>query len=170
MNRSLLTVLATAAALLVPGAASAQAFPGKPVRLVVPWTPGGGVDTMARILQPKFAEGLGQPVVIDNRAGAAGTIGTDHVAKKRDVMQRRAGSQEARRGFHEGRAGPDGDLRPLSLLRVGQEATLEDDFDWPSRGGRHHSRNIALDEIVLTILEPADCQDHVDLVCPVANR
>jgi tripartite-type tricarboxylate transporter receptor subunit TctC len=73
--------LCAGVAAALPLAALAQAFPSKPVRIVVPWTPGGGVDMMTRILQPKFAEGLGQPVVIDNRAGAAGTIGTDHVAK-----------------------------------------------------------------------------------------
>jgi tripartite-type tricarboxylate transporter receptor subunit TctC len=72
---------AIAAVAVLPLGAAAQAFPSKPVRVVVPWTPGGGVDTMARIMQPKFAEDLGQPVIIDNRAGAAGTIGTDHVAK-----------------------------------------------------------------------------------------
>ena len=72
---------AMAAVAAMPLGAAAQAFPAKPVRVVVPWTPGGGVDTMARIMQPKFAEDLGQPVIIDNRAGAAGTIGTDHVAK-----------------------------------------------------------------------------------------
>lgn len=72
---------AIAAVGAVPLGAAAQTFPSKPVRVVVPWTPGGGVDTMARIVQPKFAEDLGQPVIIDNRAGAAGTIGTDHVAK-----------------------------------------------------------------------------------------
>ena len=69
------------AACAIPLGAAAQAFPSKPVRLVVPWTPGGGVDTMARIIQGKFADGLGQPVVIDNRAGAAGAIGTEYVAK-----------------------------------------------------------------------------------------
>jgi tripartite-type tricarboxylate transporter receptor subunit TctC len=70
-----------AAVLGAPSGALAQAFPSKPVRMVVPWPPGGGVDTMARIVQPKLSEDLGQPVVIDNRAGAAGTIGTDHVTK-----------------------------------------------------------------------------------------
>lgn len=61
--------------------AAAQPFPSKPVRLVVPWSPGGGVDTMARILQSKLSEGLGQPVIVENRAGATGAIGTDFVAK-----------------------------------------------------------------------------------------
>jgi len=81
MNRNWILCLAISAAAALPPGAAAQAFPAKPIRVVVPWTPGGGVDTMARIVQVKFAEDLGQPVVIDNRAGAAGTIGTDHVAK-----------------------------------------------------------------------------------------
>ena len=81
MKRNLVFCIAVGAACAIPLGAAAQTFPSKPVRLVVPWTPGGGVDTMARIIQGKFAEGLGQPVVIDNRAGAAGAIGTEYVAK-----------------------------------------------------------------------------------------
>jgi len=81
MNHNWILLAALGAVTAMPFGAAAQPFPSKPVRVVVPWTPGGGVDTMARIIQGKFAEDLGQPVVIDNRAGAAGTIGTDHVAK-----------------------------------------------------------------------------------------
>jgi tripartite-type tricarboxylate transporter receptor subunit TctC len=81
MTRTILPAVLLVAFASLAGDALAQAFPSKPVRMVVPWTPGGGVDTMARIVQSKFAEDLGQPVVIDNRAGAAGTIGTDHASK-----------------------------------------------------------------------------------------
>ena len=63
------------------GIASGQAYPAKPIRVVVPFPPAGGVDTVARILAPKLTERLGQPTVIDNRVGAAGNIGTDLVAK-----------------------------------------------------------------------------------------
>lgn len=59
----------------------ARAFPERPVRLIVPYPPGGGSDVMARILAPKMSEGLGQQVVIDNRAGAATIIGLDLLAK-----------------------------------------------------------------------------------------
>ena len=62
-------------------AASAQTYPNKPVRIVVPFPAGGGVDLTARIVGQKLTEYLGQQVVIDNRAGAAGTIGAEHVAK-----------------------------------------------------------------------------------------
>ena len=56
-------------------------YPSKTVRLIVPFPPGGGTDTMARVLAPKLAEGIGQPVVIDNRGGAGATIGTEIAAK-----------------------------------------------------------------------------------------
>jgi tripartite-type tricarboxylate transporter receptor subunit TctC len=59
----------------------AQDYPVRPIRLMVPWPPGGGVDIAARSLQPKMAEQLGQPVVVDNRPGAAGMIGTQVVAR-----------------------------------------------------------------------------------------
>ncbi len=61
--------------------AHAQSYPVRPLRIVVPFPAGGGVDATARTVGQKLAEQLGQPVVIDNRAGAAGTIGADHVAK-----------------------------------------------------------------------------------------
>jgi len=59
----------------------AQDFPARPVRLVVPWPPGGGVDIAARTIQPRMAEFLGQSVVVDNRPGATGMIGTQLAAR-----------------------------------------------------------------------------------------
>jgi tripartite-type tricarboxylate transporter receptor subunit TctC len=59
----------------------ADVYPSKPVRLIVPFPPGGSVDVVARLVGPKFAEALGQPVVIDNRSGASGIIGTEAVAR-----------------------------------------------------------------------------------------
>ena len=53
----------------------AETFPSRPITIIAPWPPGAGVDTMARILQPKFSEALGQPVVIENRPGSAGNNG-----------------------------------------------------------------------------------------------
>ena len=70
-----------AALLWIAGAALAQPYPDKPVRFVVPCPPGGGTDVIARIVQERFQAALGQPVVIENRGGAAGSLGTDVVAK-----------------------------------------------------------------------------------------
>src|SRR5690349_20964947 len=61
--------------------AAAQDFPAKPVRIVVLWPPSGNVDITARTVAPAFAEALGQQVVVENRAGAGGRIGTEAVAK-----------------------------------------------------------------------------------------
>src|SRR5882672_62858 len=62
-------------------AACAQDFPDRPLRIVVPWPPSGNVDITARTLAPAFAEALGQQVIVENRAGAGGTIGTAAVVK-----------------------------------------------------------------------------------------
>lgn len=61
--------------------ASGQAYPNRPVRMVIPWPPGQATDLVGRVLAQKLAELFGQPVVADNRAGAGGMIGTDVVAK-----------------------------------------------------------------------------------------
>ncbi|RYY83195.1 MAG: tripartite tricarboxylate transporter substrate binding protein [Comamonadaceae bacterium] len=61
--------------------ANAQAFPGKPIRWVVPFTAGGPADIIARAMQPKLQEALGQPVIIDNRAGGNSNIGHELVSK-----------------------------------------------------------------------------------------
>lgn len=53
----------------------------KPIRIIVPWPAGGTVDGVARVLGPKFSEGFGRPVVVENRAGAGGSIGEAEAAK-----------------------------------------------------------------------------------------
>jgi len=74
--------LVAAAALAVAcGAAVAQPYPAKPVRLVVPFPPGGSTDLVGRIIGQQLAESTGQQFVIDNRGGAGGTIGVEHVAR-----------------------------------------------------------------------------------------
>ena len=70
-----------AVAVLAAGAAFAQSYPVKPIRLVVPFPPGGPADSVARVLAQKLTEVIGQNVVVDNRAGATGTIGAGLVAK-----------------------------------------------------------------------------------------
>jgi tripartite-type tricarboxylate transporter receptor subunit TctC len=76
-------VAATAATTfgLWAGASQAQTWPARPIRIVVPYPAGGSTDQLARAVQQPLAQALGQPIVIDNRAGAGGTIGMDHAAK-----------------------------------------------------------------------------------------
>jgi len=69
------------AAALLPAAAPAAEFPAKPIRWIVPFAPGGSADALARIVQPSFAEAFGQQLLIDNRGGASGTIGSDMMVK-----------------------------------------------------------------------------------------
>lgn len=63
------------------GIAQGQTWPSRPIRIVVAWAPGGAVDTIARRLAPKLSESLGQPVVVENKSGATGTIGAADVAR-----------------------------------------------------------------------------------------
>ncbi len=86
MIRALLTIRLAlislfAALLLVPLVATGQAYPSKPIRLVVPFPPGGSLDVVARAIGQKLTDAWGQPVIIDNRPGAGGNIGADLVAK-----------------------------------------------------------------------------------------
>jgi tripartite-type tricarboxylate transporter receptor subunit TctC len=76
------TLLVAAIVAAQPGFAQPQQkFPTKPIRFIVPFSPGGGTDTMARVIAQKMGENWGQPVVIENRTGAGGTIGTTLAAK-----------------------------------------------------------------------------------------
>ncbi len=74
-------VIALSAALAVASDATAQTYPVRPITVVVGFAPGGGTDTVARVMQKKLGEYLGQTIVVENRAGAGGIIGADVVAK-----------------------------------------------------------------------------------------
>ncbi len=80
MNNSLKS-LALCALLAFSAAVSAQAYPNKTVRIVVPYPPGGTVDVVARVVAQRLTEQMGQQFIVENRAGANGTVGSDFVAK-----------------------------------------------------------------------------------------
>ena len=75
----LIGLIATAGAAVLPVAAAD--YPDRPIRLVVPFPAGGGADTLARLIMPRVAQGLGAPIVIDNKPGAGGNVGAEIVAR-----------------------------------------------------------------------------------------
>jgi tripartite-type tricarboxylate transporter receptor subunit TctC len=79
--RTFVKSLGVLALCLAADAALAQAFPSKPVRIVVPFAPGGNLDVTARLLGESMAKQMGQPFVVENRAGAGGALGSEAVAK-----------------------------------------------------------------------------------------
>lgn len=79
--RTILSVLAAVGTAMLASGASAQGYPSKPVRIVVPFAPGGNVDLVARAIAPGLSAGLGQQVIVDNRPGASALVGTQLVAK-----------------------------------------------------------------------------------------
>src|SRR3954468_12354345 len=81
MGLKVLCIALAAAPLVAPPAALAQAWPTKPIRLIVPWPPGQATDLAARIVAEKISQSLGQPIVVENKPGAGGMIGSEQVAK-----------------------------------------------------------------------------------------
>ncbi|HEY5963631.1 MAG TPA: tripartite tricarboxylate transporter substrate-binding protein, partial [Xanthobacteraceae bacterium] len=74
-------LIAAGLALVQNPSARADDYPSRPVTMIVPWAPGGAVDTVARVVAPKLSERLGKPVIVENRAGAGSTLGTAIGAK-----------------------------------------------------------------------------------------
>lgn len=81
MKRLTLAVLCATFALILPATGSAQAFPSKPIRIVCPFPPGGGVDITARAIGLELSKSLGQPVTVENKPGAGGNIAAAEVAR-----------------------------------------------------------------------------------------
>ena len=81
ITKFLITLFISNFGLIFSAGAWAQAWPTKPIKFVVPYPPGGGTDVIARIVQEPMSQALGQQIIIDNRGGAGGSIGTDAVAK-----------------------------------------------------------------------------------------
>ncbi|MCA3343787.1 MAG: tripartite tricarboxylate transporter substrate binding protein, partial [Roseomonas sp.] len=80
-RRSLIAAPLALSPLACPAYAQAP-WPTRPIRIVIPFGTGGGTDITTRLLAPKLAEFLGQPVMLENRPGAGGVVGTDYVAKQ----------------------------------------------------------------------------------------
>ncbi|MGE0349502.1 Bug family tripartite tricarboxylate transporter substrate binding protein [Hydrogenophaga sp.] len=81
MKKFLTRLLLALCAVATTGLAAAQSYPNKPIRWISPWAPAGGNDVLSRAIGVEISKTLGQPVVVDNKPGASGTIGTDMVAK-----------------------------------------------------------------------------------------
>ena len=81
MNRTLTLALMAALAVLAAAPAAAQNYPTKPVKFVTPYPPGGTTDILARLVGTKLQQSLGQPFLVESKAGAGGNVGTDFVAK-----------------------------------------------------------------------------------------
>ena len=113
---------------LVAGAAWAQAYPSRPVRVVVPWPPGQATDIAARVVAQKLQESLGQPFVIDNKPGAGGSIGTDIVAKSAGdgytLLAASSGPVSIMPSLQKVPYDPLKDLQPVSLMCVNAYALV----------------------------------------------
>jgi tripartite-type tricarboxylate transporter receptor subunit TctC len=108
---------------IIPGVAWAQdSYPTKPIKIIVPYTAGGGVDTVARLLGEKLREGLGQPTIVDNKPGASGMIGAQAAAKSPadgyTLLLAAAGEIAVNPHLYKKQMAydPEKDLAPISLV------------------------------------------------------
>jgi tripartite-type tricarboxylate transporter receptor subunit TctC len=104
--------------------AHAQTYPNRPVRLLVPFAPGGGADTISRILTPKLHEALGQPWVVDNRGGAAGNLAAETVARAapdgHTVLMGFATTLTVNPSLYKLPYNVEKDLQPVTMLATAQ--------------------------------------------------
>jgi len=99
--------------------AAAQTYPDRPPRIIVPFPPGGGTDILARLVGRRLTETLGQPVVVENRPGAGGTVGADEVAKAPPngyTLLMVSASYAVNPGLYKLPFDPLSDLVPVSLV------------------------------------------------------
>jgi len=118
--RRAVTVCALLATLFYGGGARAQDYPTRPVKLIVPFAPGGAVDVLGRVIAGKLAERFGQPVVIENRAGAGGNLAADIVAKAAPdgytILQNTAGQSVTPALYRHLPFDPINDFAPVTQL------------------------------------------------------
>ena len=109
-------VVISAVVILPAGVHAADAFPARPIRLIVPYPPGGGTDIVARVLGEKLGASLGQPIVVDNRGGAGGVLGTENRRQScAGRLYAAAGADQSRhQSEHLRKAAP---TTPLPILR-----------------------------------------------------
>ena len=126
--------LLAAALALFAGGALAQAWPAKPIRIIVPFTPGGSTDILGRAIGQKLAESLGQQVVVENRAGAGGSIGAEAAARAAPdgytLLMGHIGTLAVNPSLY-----PEARLRPGQELRAGRVGRAGDE-----RAGRESRR------------------------------
>ena len=117
-------LIQTAAALAAALAATQSRAEGAPIRLIVPFTPGTGIDLIARQIGPRLAERLGRPVIVDNRAGASGNLGTEAVVRASadgSTLLVTVSTLVMNRALYPGSSfDPVKDLEPVSLTSYGQ--------------------------------------------------
>ncbi len=121
-RRRLLVSVAIASSLTALSAFAQDGYPNRPIKLVVPYTAGGGVDTVARLVGERMSKTLGQPVVVDNKPGASGMVGTTAVAKSAPdgytLLLSAAGEIAVNPHLYKGKMqyDPKTDLAPVSLV------------------------------------------------------
>lgn len=119
--KNIITSLASLLLLTLCGLVSAQSWPDRPVKVIVPYAPGGGVDPVARLVSLKLADIWKQPVVVENKAGGSGTIGANFVAKAPSdgltILMSATAEVVINQHFMQKMSyNPDADLKPVTLL------------------------------------------------------
>jgi tripartite-type tricarboxylate transporter receptor subunit TctC len=118
MKAALLTAAALLACAAVPHA-QGQKYPTKPIRLIAPFAPGGGTDILSRVLSIPVGESLGQPVVVDNRPGAGGSVGAEITARAEPdgyTLIMVSSSYSANAAFHKSSFDPVTGIQPVVLV------------------------------------------------------